>query len=480
MKSWILLLAIFAFNNEASEINPFKVSLQASHQITLLNYGLGSLEERLQMIEKSKKTIDVEYYIFNTDTSGRIISQALIKKAHEGVKVRMLLDYFPARTKFSPFYAHEMERNGIEVKYFNVTSSINLFKGQYRDHRKVLVIDGEEAITGGRNIADEYFDLREDFNFLDQDTLIRGQIVSYIQDTFDVFWNSENSIKLKREERPQISDAIYNTDGSVDEFRYRNDLKIYNQKIAKAVEFLSVPSDQLEEIRAKGKAELDGEYNGVCENVSFNSEYPIIGKKNRPERIIKHDIEHRISYAKESVLIDSPYFVLNDESEASLENASNKNVKVTLLTNSLNSTDAFYVYSAFDTMIKYWINKGIETYIYKGFVPENYPTMNDKISHARFGLHAKSFVIDNKDSVIGSFNFDPHSANFNAEMTIACNNNPELARVVREKIEGKFKGSIFLDSKKTLREAKFYSTNFLKLLKYYVVKLPSNIFSYLL
>ncbi len=480
MKSWILLLAIFVFNVEASELNPFNVSLQSSHQITLLNYGIGSLEERLQMIEKSKKSIDLEYYIFNTDKSGRIISQALVKKAHEGVKVRMLLDYFSARTHFSPFFAYEMEKNGIEVKYFNVTSLLSLVKEQYRDHRKVLMIDGEEAITGGRNIADEYFDLREDFNFLDQDTLISGPIVSYIQNTFDVFWNSETSVKVKRDKEPQISDAIYRTDDGVDEYKYRNDLKIYKQKIAKAVEFLSVPSNQLEEIREKGKAELEGEYSGVCENVSFNSEYPIIGKKNRSERIIKHDISNRIINAKESVLIDTPYFIINDESEASLKNASNKNVRVTLLTNSLNSTDHFYVYSAFDTIIKHWINKGIETYIYKGFVPENYTTMTDKISHARFGLHAKSFVFDSKDSVIGSFNFDPHSANYNAELTLACNNNPELAKVVTEAIEGKFRGSIFLDSRKTVREAKFYNTNFLKIFEYYIAKIPSNIFAYLL
>lgn len=481
MKSWIIILAIFVFNVEANELNPFKLSIQAVHQIKLLNYGLGSLEKHLQMIGKSKRSIDVEYYIYNLDTSGRIISQALIEKAREGVKVRMLLDYFPARGNFSPFFAHEMEKNGIEVKYFNVTSPFNVFKEQYRNHRKLLLIDGKEAITGGRNIGDEYFDLREDFNFLDQDIWVSGPIISYVQDSFNEFWNSNISVKVKRDKIPQMTDAIYKKErGGLDQSRYQLDLKSYKQKVATAIEFLSAPSSQVEEIRAKGKAELEEEYSGTCDDMSFNSEYPIIGKKNRSQRIIKHDIENRIINAKESVLFDTPYFIIDRESKITLSNALDKNVKISLLTNSLNSTDIVFVYSAFDRIIKYWINKGLETYVFKGVLPENYSTLNDKIAHAHFGIHSKSFVFDKKDVVIGTFNFDPRSANYNAEMTIACNNNPELANLVEDNIRGKIKGSIFLDSGKAVKEAKFYNTNFLKRFEYYIAKIPSNIFAYLL
>jgi putative cardiolipin synthase len=482
MKYWLLLFSIFTLNLKAGELDPFRASIQSSHQITLLNQGLASFEERLQMIEKAQKSIDVEYFIYNLDKSGRIFSQALIKKSHEGVRVRMLLDYFMVKGQFSPFFAYEMEKNGIEVKYFNVTSTLNLFGGQYRNHRKVLLVDAEEAITGGRNIGDEYFDLREDFNFLDRDIKVTGTIVSSIQNTFDQVWNSEISVKVNRDRMPQANDGIYNTGkGGRDDFRYRNDLKYYNQKIAKAVEFLSVPNDLLlEEIRAKGKAELAVEYSGSCDNMSFNSEYPVIGKKNRSERIIKHDIAARIKNAKESVLFDSPYFIVDDESKEALESALDNKVKVTLLTNSLNSTDAIYVYAAFDSIIKNWINKGLEPYIFKGALPENYATMTEEISHARFGVHAKSFVFDKKDVVIGTFNFDPRSANLNTEMTISCDNNPELARLVTEDIERRIKGSIFLDSSKTVNDVQFYNTGFLKRIEYYVLKIPSNLLDYLL
>lgn len=482
MKNWLILFSLLSFDLKASELDPFKVTVTESQQIKILNHGLASLEERLQMIERAQKSIDVEYFIYNLDKSGKIFSQALIQKARAGVKVRMLLDYFMVKGQFSPFFAHEMEKNGIEVKYFNTTSTLNLFSGQYRNHRKVLLIDGAEAITGGRNIGDEYFDLREDFNFLDRDIKITGSVVDSIQKTFDQVWDSVISKKVNRQRMPELSDVTYSKEhGDNDTFRFEQDLKQWNKKITKAVEFLTISDEvMVAEIRAKGKEELALEYSGTCENMTYNSEYPIIGKKNRSERIIKHDLAERIRNAKESIVFDSPYFIVDDESKGALEHALENKVNVKLLTNSLNSTDAIYVYAAFDSIIKKWVNKGLESYIFKGGVPENYSTMTEEISGARFGVHAKSFVFDKKDVIIGTFNFDPRSANLNTEMTVSCDNNPELAKIVLDDIEGRMKGAIYLDSAETVDEAQFYNTGFWKKVAYYLFKVPSNMFDYLL
>jgi putative cardiolipin synthase len=482
MKHWLVLFSLLALGAQAADIDPFKTSVQSVHQIKLLNHGLGSLEERLQMLERAQNSIDVEYFIYNLDKSGKLFSQALIKKAQQGVKVRMLLDFAMIKGTFSPFYAEEMKAFGIDVRYFNPTATLNLFSGTYRNHRKVLLIDGKEAITGGRNIGDEYFDLREDFNFLDRDIFISGDIVKSIQQTFDQVWNAEQTLPVARARRPEANDGIYRQQkGGNDQFRYRQDLRAWNEKIKAAKAFLTVADNNLlDSVRAKGLAELQNEYSGTCENMTFNSEYPIIGKKNRSERIIKHNIAERITNAKESVLFDSPYFIVNDESKVALETALANKVKVTLLTNSLNSTDAVYVYDVFDSIVKDWIKKGMESYIYKGSLPENYPTISEEVKNARFGVHAKSFVFDKKDVVIGTFNFDPRSANLNTEMTISCDNNPELARLVTEDIEGRIKSSILLDSSKKVDEAEFFKVGLLKRIEYYVLKGPSNLFDYLL
>lgn len=482
MKHWLVLLSIMSFGIQAKDQDPFKARSQSIHEIKLLNHGLASLEERLQMIERAQKSIDVEYFIYNLDKSGRIFTQALVKKAKEGVKIRMLLDFAMIKKTFSPFFAQEMKAYGIEVKYFNPTATLNLFSGTYRNHRKVLLIDGKEAITGGRNIGDEYFDLREDFNFLDRDIYVKGEIVDSIQQTFDQVWNTKLSKIVERDRMPEVTDLVYNqNEGGRDDYKYNQDLKAWNGKIKKAQEFIAVSDEQLlDSVRAKGQAELQNEYIGSCESMSFNSEYPIIGKKNREERIIKHDIAERIVNAQKDILFDSPYFIVNDEAKTALETALSHKVNVTLLTNSLNSTDAIYVYDVFDAIIKGWIEKGLQSYIYKGTVPENYPTISDEIAKARFGVHAKSFIFDKKDVVIGTFNFDPRSANLNTEMTISCDNNPELARLVGEDIEGRMKNSIHLDSTKTVDDVEFYNVGFIKRLGYYLLKAPSNLFDYLL
>lgn len=483
MKQWLLMFGLFATQAYAlTNYEAFKINSKEEHQITLLNHGISALEARIQMIEEAKESIDVEYFIFNVDRAGKIISQALIKKAEQGVKVRILLDYFMVKSQFSPFYAFEIAKHGIEVRYFNPTAALNLLSGQYRNHRKALIIDGKTAITGGRNIADEYFDLGEDFNFLDRDLKVEGEIVRSIQSTFETVWNSKYSLKVARERKPEYDDIKYRGSfSSHDDFLYRADLRFWNNKVKKANDFLSVADENfLEKVRSKGKIELQNEYQGSCQNMSFNSEYPNTGEDSRPERIIKYDILDRFSNAKESIVFDSPYFIVDNNSKRALEKALDNKVKVTLLTNSLHSTDAIFVYAVFNDIITKWVHKGLDAYIYKGEIPQTYQRFNEDKSKTRYGIHAKSFVFDHKDVVIGTYNFDPRSANLNAEMTISCENNPELALRVTNDIEDKLNGSIHLKSKKIIEEVEFYKVEFLKRLEYLFLKIPSNVFDYLL
>lgn len=468
----------------AGDANPFIAKSTKPHNITLLNHGLGSLEERLQMIDRAQKFIDVEYFIYRTDKSAKLFTQALVKKAREGVKVRVLLDYFMVKSDFSPYYAHELEKAGAEVKYFNTTGTLNLFSGQYRNHRKVLLIDGVEAITGGRNIGDEYFDLSAEYNFMDREIHIEGELVESIQESFDKTFAAKLSEHVARPAMPKIDDARYKRgDDIVLKDQFETDLKNWKDKIAAAVEFTNAPmKTSLEaEIRAKGKEELDKEYNGVCNQISFHSEYPNIGTENRKnDRVVKYDIFERIKNAKESIMIDSPYFIVNDELGSTLDGALNRGVKVKLLTNSLNSTDAIYVYSNFDSTIPKWQKKGLDSYIFKGHRPESYEVLEDLAGEARFGVHAKTFVFDNKDVVIGTYNVDPRSANYNSEMIVSCENNKELAAVVQKDIDTRVAESIHLDSPEAIKEAEFYQSNFTKKVLYYIVKGPSLLFQYLL
>ena len=488
MKRYLILwIIIFYFlpKLQAEDFTSFKVRIEEPHDIILLNNGLSAFEERLQMIENAQTSIDVEYFIYNLDQSGRMFTQALVEKANQGVKVRMLLDYFMVKNKFTPFFAHEMAKHGIEVKYYNATSILNIFKGHYRNHRKLLIVDGKEVITGGRNIGDEYFDLSSRFNFLDRDIKVSGPIVTHIQNTFNQVWESKQTSILKRQREPSINDSAYsNNQGSFsrDTERFKNDLSNWKRKVYEAVEFLKRKNDKFvdDDIRVKARTLLEREYHGTCNVMTFNSEYPKVGKEGRKERVIKHDISERIKNAKEKIIFDTPYFIVDDESQNALKEALNNNTQIELLTNSLYSTDAIYVYAAFDGLIKKWINAGLKAYVYKGTNLSSYEYASPEVANSRFGVHAKSFVFDNKDIIIGTFNFDPRSANYNTELTVGCEDNPELAREVTNDIEARIQNSFFLDSSKTVDDVEFYKIGFFKRLEYLFMKIPANFLEYLL
>jgi putative cardiolipin synthase len=237
-------------------------------------------------------------------------------------------------------------------------------------------------------------------------------------------------------------------------------------------------------IRDNAKNFLAEEHTGVCKKISFQSEYALVGlgSGNRDNRILKYGLLDRIKNAKSSVLIDSPYFIINNELGQALDTALNKTnkVDVTLLTNSLNSTDAIYVYANFDTHIKTWINKGLEPFIFKGARPANYNIIESKAGKSRFGVHAKTFVFDDKDIVIGTYNVDPRSANLNSEMIIVCEDNKELASVVTDDVHSRLEGSFHLNSAEDVKNLEFYEANFVKRITYYATKPFANMFSFLL
>jgi putative cardiolipin synthase len=379
------------------------------------------------------------------------------------------------------FHAHQLSKFGIEIKYFNPTSTLNLIKGQYRNHRKVLIIDGKEAMTGGRNIGDEYFDLSTKFNFLDRDVLIKGSIVDSIQETYNAVWSSKDSFKINRPNLPV--EPPYDSDRPQEHNRYESELAAWKKAENKAQTFmasLNLDGSFVDSVRSKGKEELQSEYQGKCDDITFSSEYPITNKSNRVERIIKLDLFDRIKNAKKSILFDSPYFIDNKESESALLVALDKKVEVKLLTNGLNSTDAVYVFDVFDSIIGKWVERGLDPYVFKGDRPRSYNVLNDNIAKARYGIHAKSFVFDGEDVVIGTFNFDPRSSNYNTEMIVSCENNPELAKAVTDDIQSRIDNSIHLDSQEAIDKSRFFRVGFLKKLEYLVLKIPANIFDYLL
>ena len=181
------------------------VNIPNKLSVVPLHDGPYALIKRIDLIRNAKHSIELEYFIFNDDLSGKIVIEELIKAARKGVRVRLLLDALMVKGKLTPFHIHQIKKHNIEVRYYNDSALIRAINTQYRDHRKLFIVDNEHLIIGGRNIANEYFDLDERYNFLDRDIYAQGNIGLKARELFDVFWKSAPASNVLRPEKPHLN-----------------------------------------------------------------------------------------------------------------------------------------------------------------------------------------------------------------------------------------------------------------------------------
>ncbi|MGI9327561.1 MAG: phospholipase D-like domain-containing protein [Pseudomonadales bacterium] len=370
------------------------------HELTLIDGGAQSLAYRLSAIEAAKQSLDLEFFIYELDASSRIVTQALVAKAREGVRVRILVDFSVAVFELRPAYAQALESAGVDVRYYNTASVARFFSVQHRTHRKMLIADGEIAIIGGRNIADPYFDLSGQYNFLDSDVLVRGEVVQAMQESFDLYWDSpwaeipdDVAPPAKTDNHPALRKAstFFATNESDAALRQRVGL---------------LPADLPSHI---------------CSDVRFVTDYPGVGLQNRK---VYGAITEVLGGAQSQVIAESPYFVLREDGLNALRSLTERGVALTVLTNSLHSTDAYYTVGPLYFSLHTLADAGLRLFAYTGQAPQ---TTAQFPGSKRWGVHSKRAVIDDHTVMIGTYNIDPRSANLNAEMMIVCYDSPSLA-----------------------------------------------------
>lgn len=380
---------------------------QVPHQVKLLDNGMDSLTHRLQLIRSAKKSIDLEFFIYNLDESSRIITQALASRSREGIKVRVLVDFSLAVFQLSPAFAKKMQEAGIEVKYYNTTSALKFFTVQHRTHRKMLIADSKEAIFGGRNIANDYFDLSTHYNFLDSDLLINGPIVKAMRESFDVYWHSEWAID------PDHSQEV--TESEKDSMKFLDEESI-DAKIRAQFVDLKPLADWSQ-----------------CRDVQYVTDYPGSGEGSRR---LYPAILKVLASAKKDLLVETPYFIIRPEGMKAIKSLVERGVKMQVLTNSLQSTDAYYTVAAMIPTLSELKSQNLTVWAYKGAPLEHY-SESRKPASIRWGIHSKRAVVDDDTVMLGTYNIDPRSANLNSELMVICRNSPELAAKFRKSIESR-------------------------------------------
>lgn len=363
--------------------------------------GLDSLAARLALIDGAERGLDLQYYIFRPDGSGAAVLAGLRRAADRGVRVRLLLDDWGARPSDADL--QQLARHpGIEVRLFNPLPTrqwqvlgllLDFSRGHRRMHNKLLVADDRFALTGGRNVGDEYFQQRRELAFGDLDVLAAGPVVQEFSAGFDTYWNSAHAFAVApaavagpapADPPPAVRQAAQET-GWTDRFR-AGKLPL-RHGIATALQ-----DDPDKVVETPDRA---------TEPVHLGARMGAIGVR-----------------AHEDLLIVSPYFVPGDEGVAQLARLRAAGVRVRIVTNSLAATDVPAVHAGYARYRRQLLEQGIELYEVRADTPVwrspgSGPATGS--SPGRQSLHAKLLVMDRRVSFVGSMNIDPRSLWFNTE-----------------------------------------------------------------
>jgi cardiolipin synthase C len=399
----------------------------------LLDKGEEALLWRVALADAAEKTLDLQYYIWQTDKVGAIIAGRVLRAAERGVRVRLLLDDIPL--KAAPRHLALMNAHpNIEIRIYNPLgrrsdrtarfSNIlwNFSRLNRRMHNKVFVADGAAAILGGRNIGDEYFDMHAEFNFRDIDVLAIGPIVNDISVSFDTYWHSNWVYpvdrllpdELETGDRAEFYAAVH---------RHTEQANIIPKRFQK---FLDKLEGRLEEFFQQfqwGPAELICDKPGKNEDVERLDAFSPSG-----ERLAEIAME-----VEKEIIAETPYLLMMPITFDILSQLNRSGVDIKVVTNSLETTDIIGVHAGYAKQRKRMLRLGVELYELKPEAEIRYDIIARyrKKTMPPLSLHAKAAVLDRNKVFIGSFNLDPRSAHLNTEIGLLISN-IFLAEQVRE------------------------------------------------
>ncbi|AZI33543.1 cardiolipin synthase [Kaistella carnis] len=287
--------------------------LTTNNKAELLINGEEKFPAVLEALRNATHHIHIEYYIYEDDEIGRAIEEIMIEKAKEGIEVRFIYDDFGSAS-IRKSLVKRLRNNGVKafpfykIKFIKLASRLN-----YRNHRKIIVIDGRISFVGGINISDKYSNAATGNKLYWRDThlKIEGDSTAILQHIFIGDWNYCAGKKLK------ITDQ-------------------YFPKIG----------------------ELDGE----TQNIQIVSSGP---DSDRPS--IYYAIIKAIQSAKKEIFLTSPYFIPGETIIDSIKMAALSGVEVKLLVPGI--SDSYLVNAAAKSYYTQLLKAGVQIYLYKkGFL----------------------------------------------------------------------------------------------------------------
>lgn len=487
------LFAKFYQNSRPNNLTDTQLNREQLSGIHAIAEGEKAFNARILLTQLAEQTLDLQYYMWHDDASGRLLFFEVWQAAERGVKVRILLDDNNTAGMDAVLQTLDNHPN-IQIRLFNpfmnrrfrmlgyVTALKRLNR---RMHNKSFTVDNQVSIFGGRNIGDEYFNADKEVNFADLDVIAIGSVVDDISQDFDRYWNAPASYP--------ISKIVTRTYDPIDlsktaDEKYEISTTSYQESLGKS-DFLS---------------QLDiGTLNIEWVKVQFVSDNPdkVLDMHQEGDNLIEQ-IQETLTTPTRSLTIISPYFVPMNEWTQKFVNLAKSGITLNILTNSLTANDVMAVHAGYmryrqpllEGKVKLYELKsnlkahkkdenspikpveGIQKLAQKttdklsgevsGLTDDTFNHLPNKNSHrteenpltgsrrqnrkhqqsqnrrnkahlirnAGSSLHAKTFSVDGERLFVGSFNFDPRSALLNTEMG-AIIFSPILAKQLDDTIE---------------------------------------------
>lgn len=407
------------------------IDAQAPHLsgLRLLPAGDQAFEARMALARAAERSIDAQYYQIADDATGRQFLCELRAAAERGVRVRVLVDDLHAAGQdalLAGFAAHP----GIEVRMFNplavrngsvgarVFFSMNEFSRiNRRMHNKLFVADSVFAISGGRNIADEYFGRSEPANFIDMDLLSAGPAVAEMAAIFDAYWNSPHAYPIESLATAMPTDAARWHFDKVTASAARSDTPVAARD--------SLDQPGIGPQIAAGRVHLQM---AAVRVVADSPRKADADRESLADGVVMNGNLDLMQSADSEVLIASPYFVPGRRTMQVLQQAADNQVHVSIMTNSLATTDEPLAHFGYARYRQALLERRVA--LYELMPGDNAREAHADGPHGSLGrLHAKLAVVDRRWLSIGSMNMDRRSAHSNTEMSLIVDS-PTLASQV--------------------------------------------------
>ena len=401
--------------------------------------GVDGLLLRLELVERARQSLDLQYYIFRYDESGVLIANALVRAAQRGVRVRILVDDGETVAGDEQLAALAGQTN-IAIRVFNpwrYRGHNRLLRGtefvfrrtrlDYRMHNKLFVVDGVIAVFGGRNIGDQYFQVDPESQFADDDMFAIGAAIDRLARTFDHYWSSELAVPAQalahRRRAAATRSQVPSTPHTVPE-KAESAGANFTDKLRAGEPLAAILSGGAPLVWAHAEVACDSPDKArVAEGVSVGS-------------LMYGPIANAIAQTQSELTLVTPYLIPTASELRLLEDRLIQHRRVRILTNSLESAPDLVAQAGYTHYRVPLLRHGAQLFEVRARLESVRGSgQSRKISrYGKYALHAKLMVFDRSSLYVGSMNFDQRSIRLNTEVGLIIQS-PELAEQTARRFE---------------------------------------------